>query len=64
MCLEHGLSVIKPRKPSERARCTSYPDKETFRAKICEDIDNAIAREPAEFEEFLRMLQEQEYGIN
>lgn len=63
VCLEHGLSVIKPRKPSERAKRTTYPEKETFRAKICEDIDNAIARGPADYEEFLRMMQEQDYEI-
>ena len=63
VCLEHGLSVIKPRKSSEREKRTTYPDKETFREKICEDIDTAIAREPVDFEEFLRMMQEQEYEI-
>ena len=63
VCLEHGLSVIKPRKPSEREKRTTYPEKETFRAKICEDIDAVIARRPADFEEFLKMMQEQEYEI-
>lgn len=63
ICLEHGLSVIKPRKPSEREKRTVYPEKETFRAKICEDIDAVIARGPADFEEFLKMMQEQEYEI-
>ena len=63
VCLEHGLSVIKPRKPSERAKRTSYPERETFRAKICEDIDSVIARGPADFEEFLKMMQEQDYEI-
>ncbi len=63
VCLEHGLSVIKPRNPSERAKRTTYPEKETFRAKICEDIDNAIARGPADYEEFLKMMQEQDYEI-
>ena len=48
VCLEHGLSVIKPRKPSEREKRTTYPKKETFCAKICEDIDAAIAREPTD----------------
>ena len=63
VCLEHGLSVIKPRKPSEREKRTTYPEMETFRAKICEDIDAVIARRPADFEEFLKMMQEQEYEI-
>ena len=63
VCLEHGLSVIKPRKPGDRERRTEYPKKESFRAKICEDIDAALAKEPANFEEFLRMLKEQDYEI-
>ena len=63
VCLEHGLSVIKPRKPSERQKRTSYPKRKTFRAKICEDIDAVIAREPADFEEFLKMMQGQDYEI-
>ena len=63
ICLEHGLSVIKPRKPSEREKRTTYPKRETFRAKICEDIDVVIARRPADFEEFLKMMQEQDYEI-
>ena len=63
VCLEHGLSVIKPRKPSEREKRTDYPKKETFRSKICEDIDGVIARGPKDFEEVLRMLQESEYEI-
>ena len=63
VCLEHGLSVIKPRKPSEREKRTTYPKKESIRARICEDIDAVLAREPADFEEFLRMLKEQDYEI-
>ena len=63
VCLEHGLSVIKPRKPSGRERRTEYPEKESFRAKICEDIDAVLAKGPADFEEFLRMLKEQDYEI-
>ena len=63
VCLEHGLSVIKPRKPGEREKRTPYPKKESIRARICEDIDAVLAREPADFEEFLRMLKEQDYEI-
>ena len=46
----------------EKLKATA-PEKETFRAKICEDIDAVIARGPADFEEFLKMMQEQEYEI-
>ena len=63
VCLEHGLSVIKPRKPGEREKRTTYPKKESIRARICADIDAVLAKEPADFEEFLRMLKEQDYEI-
>lgn len=63
VCLEHGLSVIKPRKPGNREKRTEYPEKESFRAKICEDIDAILANGPVDFEEFLRMLKEQDYEI-
>ncbi len=63
VCLEHGLSVIKPRKPSERERRSTYPHRKTFRAYICEDIDEAIAKQPATYEEFLQMLIEKDYEI-
>ncbi len=63
VCLEHGLSVIKPRKPGEREKRTTYPKKESIRTRICEDIDAVLAKEPADFEEFLRMLKEQAYEI-
>lgn len=63
VCLEHGLSVIKPKKPSEREKYSDYEKKETIRAKICEDIDKALAKEPKNFEEFLQLLREEEYEI-
>jgi len=63
VCLEHGLSVIKPRKPSERDRRTTYPHRKTFRSYICEDIDEVIARKPQDYEDFLQMLLEKDYEI-
>lgn len=63
VCLEHGLSVIKPRKPGDREKRIEYPEKESFRVKICEDIDAAFAKGPTDFEEFLRLLREQDYEI-
>ena len=63
ICLEHGLAVIKPKKPGEREKYGDYQKKETIRAKICEDIDAVLSRAPENFEEFLRMMQEQEYEI-
>ena len=31
VCLENGLSVIAPRKPSERSKRTEYPQRKSFR---------------------------------
>lgn len=63
VCLENGLSVIKPRKPSERERYTGYEKRETFRSKICEDIEIVLLQQPKDFEEFLKLLQEQGYEM-
>ena len=63
VCLEHGLSIIKPKKPSERIKYNDYEKKETVRAKICDDIDKVLAKEPKSFEEFLQLLREEEYEI-
>lgn len=63
VCLENGLSVIKPRKPSERERYTGYEKRETIRSKICEDIEIVLLQQPRDFEEFLRLLQEQGYEM-
>ena len=63
VCLEHGLSVIKPRRPSEREKRTTYPHRKTFRSYICEDIDEAIARKPKDYEDFLQMLLDKDYEI-
>lgn len=63
ICLEHGLSVIKSRKPGQREKYTDYQKKETIRAKICEDIDEILCESPENFEKFLKLLQEQEYEI-
>ncbi len=63
LCLEHGLSVIKPRPYSERNKRTDYPRGETFRAEIRRVIDEALKRKPKDMDELLRMLEEEEYHI-
>ena len=63
ICLENGLSVIKPRKPGERIKRTEYPDKKTFRSGICEAIDAALVQKPETFGEFLKILMEQDFEI-
>lgn len=63
VCLEHGLSVIKPRKPSERERRTVYPERKSIRDRIREAIDLAMAKNPKDLEELLRLLEEDGYKI-
>jgi hypothetical protein len=63
VCLEHGMSVIKPKKPSERTKRTDYQKRESFRDKIREDIDACMARNPKSLEELLRLLEEMGYEI-
>ena len=57
-CLENGLSVIKTRKPSEREKYTDCPKSETKRAKINEDIETILSRQPKDFEELLYWMRE------
>lgn len=63
VCLEHGCSVIKPRKPGEREKRTVYPNRKSIRDKIREDIDLAMSRNPKNMEELLKCLEEMGYEI-
>lgn len=62
ICLENGLSVIVPRKPSERDK-HRFEKAPTFRDELKLSIDKALAKQPTDYEEFLRFLQQQEYEI-
>lgn len=42
ICLEHGLSVIEKKKPSDRVKRTTYPEKKSFRDDIREAIDRIL----------------------
>lgn len=63
LCLEHGLSVIKPRPYKEREKYSDYPKKETLRSEICEDINVAVTKNPRSFDELLHLLEEAGYEI-
>ena len=63
VCLEHGMSVIKPRRPSERDKRTTYPDRKSFREELREAIDIILDQKPKDMEEFLKLLEEQGYEI-
>ena len=63
VCLEHGLSVIIPRKPSERSKRTVYPKRKSYREKIRESIDICMEQKPKDMEELIKHLQEMDYEI-
>lgn len=64
ICLEHGLSVIKPKPYRERQKRTEYPKRENLRDGICSDIDAVLqGTGPKNFEEFLQNLESAGYEI-
>lgn len=63
LCLEHGMSVIKPRPFREREKYNGYEKRKTFRSELCNAIDEALSRKPGNYEEFLMLLEEMEYQI-
>ena len=63
VCLENGLSVITPRKPSERSKRTVYPQRKSYREEIRESIDICMEQKPKSMEELIKLLQEMGYEI-
>lgn len=63
VCLEHGCSVIKPRKPSERQKRTVYPVRKSFRDSIRVDIQEIMKKKPKDMDELLMYLEELGYEI-
>ncbi len=64
VCLEHALSVIKPRRPGEREKRTEYPKTRSHREDIRELVDVILKeKKPKSFNEFLLLLEEQGYEI-
>lgn len=61
VCIEAGLSVIVPRPQRLREKQTYNQD--TFRNEIRRAIDDALRKEPQDFEAFLRQLREAGYEI-
>ena len=62
VCLEHALSVIIPRKPSERDNHSPY-HRLSFRSVARTKIDEIISGSPNNYEEFLRLLAGAGYEI-
>lgn len=64
ICLEHGLSVIEKKKPSERVKRTTYPEKKSFRDDIRDVIDQILREGSAkDFDELLYKLEDAGYEI-
>lgn len=64
ICLEHGLSVIEKKKPSERVKRTTYPEKKSFRDDIRDAIDQILREGSAkDFDELLYKLEDAGYEI-
>ncbi len=63
LCLEHGMSVIKPRPFKDREKYTDYPKKKTLRSEICDAINVALTKNPRSFDELLLRLEEAGFEI-
>jgi len=63
VCLENGLSVIKPRKPSERSKRTDYPREKSYREIIRDSINTCMEQNPKDMDELLHLLEEMDYDI-
>ena len=63
VCLEHGLSVIKPRRYDEREKRTVYPNRKSIRDKIREDLDLIMTKNPKDMNELLKFLEDMGYEI-
>ena len=63
LCLEHGLSVIKPRPFRDREKYDDYDKRRSYRTDLRDAIDEVLSRKPDNYEEFLMKLEEMEYQI-
>ena len=61
LCLENGLSVIKPLPYSEREKYAGIHRSKTFRDRIREDLDEIILSHPSTAEELAALLQQRGY---
>lgn len=63
VCLENGLSVIEPRKPSQREKRNVYPNRKSIRDNIREKIDFIMEKNPKDMDEFIKLLEEEGFAI-
>jgi len=66
ICIENGLSVIENPKPSKGKNYHKWLGENrvpSFQEKLRNAIDDALAKQPSDFEEFLRLMKESGYKI-
>jgi hypothetical protein len=61
VCIENGLSVIRPKWYTERTKRTEYPNRPSFRDEIRQAIDTCLNKKPKDMDDLLRLLQEMGY---
>lgn len=63
ICIEHGLSTIEQRPYGEREKYQNPNYRWSVRDELRNDIENAFAKEPKNFEELLQLLEAAGYEI-
>ena len=63
ICLEHGLSVIKPKAYRDREKYQDARFTKSKRGEIREAIDTILLEEPKDFEDFLKRMEREGFFI-
>lgn len=63
ICLEHGLSVIKPKAYRDREKYQDTRFTKSKRGEIREAIDTILLEEPKDFEDFLKRMEREGFSI-
>ena len=63
ICIEHGLSVIKPKRHRVRTRQTDYPARHTKRGHIRAVLDEIMQQNPGSMEEVARLFRERGFEV-
>lgn len=63
ICLEHGLSVIKPKAYCDREKYQDTRFTKSKRGEIREAIDTILLEEPKDFEDFLKKMEREGFFI-
>lgn len=63
ICLEHGLSVIKPKAYCDREKYQDTRFTKSKRKQIREAIDTILLEEPKDFEDFLKRMEREGFFI-